>query len=58
VNCFNPFKTTFRQEKNNNTVRTNYNEPNKVTLVGWVDKALDWALSKRNIKIGFQVTRI
>jgi len=39
-------------------VRTNYNEPNKVTLVGWVNKALDLALSKRNIKSGFQVTRI
>ncbi len=39
-------------------VRINYNEPNKVTLVGWVNKALDLALSKRNIKNGFQVTRI
>ncbi len=38
-------------------VRNNYNEPNKVTLAGWVDKALDLALSKRNIKNGFQVTR-
>ncbi len=34
------------------------NKPNKVTLAGWVYKALDLALSKRNIKNGFQVTRI
>ncbi len=39
-------------------VRNNDNELNKVTLVAWVDKALDVALSKRNIKSEFQVTRI
>jgi hypothetical protein len=39
-------------------VRINYNELDKVTFVAWVDKALDAALSKRNIKNGFQVTRI
>ncbi len=39
-------------------VRNIYNEPNKVTLVRWVDKALDLALSKKNIKNGFQVTKI
>jgi hypothetical protein len=39
-------------------VRNNYNKPNKVTLAAWVDKALDVTLSKRNIKSGFQVTRI
>jgi hypothetical protein len=37
-------------------VRNNYNELNKVTLVAWVDKALDVVLSKRNIKTRFQVT--
>jgi hypothetical protein len=37
-------------------VKNNYNELNKVTLVAWVDKALDVALSKKNIKSGFQVT--
>ncbi len=39
-------------------VRNYYNEPNKVTFVGWVDKALDLALSKKNIQNGFQITRI
>ncbi len=39
-------------------VKNDCNEPNKVTFVGWVDEALDMALSKRNIKNGFQVTRI
>jgi hypothetical protein len=34
-------------------VRNNDNELNKVTLVAWVDKALDVALSKRNIKSEF-----
>jgi hypothetical protein len=47
VSCFKPFKTTFRKEKDNNMVRNYYNEPNKVTLVGWVDKTLDLALSKK-----------
>jgi hypothetical protein len=32
--------------------------PNKATFVGWVDEALDMALAKRNIKNGFQFTRI
>ncbi len=31
-------------------VRNNYNEPNKATLIAWVDKAFDVALSKRNIQ--------
>jgi hypothetical protein len=36
----------------------NYNELNKAILIAWVNKALDVALSKRNIKSGFQVTWI
>jgi hypothetical protein len=39
-------------------VKNNYNEPDKVTFATWVDKALDVALSKRNIKNGFNVTGI
>ncbi len=39
-------------------VRINYNELDKATLIAWVDKALNIALSKRNIKSEFQVTRI
>jgi hypothetical protein len=39
-------------------VKNNYSEPNKVTLIGWVDKALDLVLCKKNMKNGFQVTRL
>lgn len=39
-------------------VRNNYNEPNKATFASQVDKALNLALSKRNIMNGFQVIRI
>jgi len=36
-------------------VKIYYNEPNKVTLVGWVDKALDLALSKKTSRMGFKL---
>ncbi len=39
-------------------VKNNYNELDKVTFASQVYKALDLALSKRNIKNGFQFTRI
>ncbi len=39
-------------------VKNNYNEPDKAIFTTWVDKALDVALSKRNIKNGFKVTGI
>jgi len=58
VSCFKPFKTTLRKERNNDKVRKNYNQPNKATLASWEDKAFDLALSKKNIKNGFQVTGI
>jgi hypothetical protein len=38
--------------------RNNYSEPNKVRLARWVDKALDQALSKNNIRSRFKVTWI
>jgi hypothetical protein len=53
MNYFIPFKTSFKKRKDNNMVRNNYNEPNKATFATWVDKALDVALSKINIKNGF-----
>ncbi len=34
-------------------VRNNYNALKKATLIKWVDKALNVALCKRNIKNGF-----
>ncbi len=39
-------------------VRRNYVEPNKITLVGWVDKALDLTFTRKNIMSGFKGTRI
>jgi hypothetical protein len=38
-------------------VNNNYKEWNKIAFIHWVDKALDVALSKRNMN-GFKVTRI
>jgi hypothetical protein len=36
----------------------NYIEPNEITLIGWVDQALDKLITKQNIRFGFRVTRI
>jgi hypothetical protein len=33
-------------------------EPNRIVLVGWVDKALNLGMSKQNIKHGFKVIGI
>ncbi len=38
--------------------RSKFNEPDKITLVGWVDKTLDQLLTKHNIKVGFKRIRI
>jgi hypothetical protein len=57
VSCFNPFKTSFKKEIDNNMVKNDYNEPNKATFASYnIDKALDITLSRRKIKNGFQVT--
>jgi hypothetical protein len=55
VTCFKPFKTTFRKERTSTMVKNNYLEPNKATLVAWVDKALQQPLKKENIKLRFKV---
>jgi hypothetical protein len=47
VACFKPFETVFKKEKDITMVRRNYTEPGKITLAGWVDKALDLALTKK-----------
>jgi hypothetical protein len=41
VSCFKPFKIAFRKEGNNAMVKNNHCEPNKCTLVNWVDKSLN-----------------
>jgi hypothetical protein len=58
VNYFRPFKYAFRKERYESMFRNNYKKPDKVTLVGWVDKTLNQSLSKQNIKVGFKTTRI
>jgi len=59
VSYFKPFKTTLNNNNNNNNmVSNNYKEPNKIIFANWVDKALDAALSKTNLKNGFKVIGI
>ncbi len=53
VSYFKSFKKKLKNEKDDTIIKNNQNEPNKTTFVGQVDKALDLALSKRNIKNGF-----
>jgi hypothetical protein len=47
-----------KKERDGIMVRNNYRVPNKVTLARWVDRALDQALSKNNIRSRFKVTWI
>jgi hypothetical protein len=58
VFCFKPFKTTFRKEKNVVMSKSNYMELDKITLIGWVDQALDKSITEQNIKFGFKVIGI
>ncbi len=51
------FQHNIKKFKDGAMVRNNYNELSNVTLVGWVDKALDHSSIKHNIKLGFRVTR-
>ncbi len=54
MSCFEPFKKTFRKEQDNLMVKNNHCELEKCTLVRWVDKALEHAPTKNNIKNGFK----
>jgi hypothetical protein len=58
VFCFKLFKTTFRKEKNVAMSKSNYMELDKITLIGWVDQALDKSITKQNIRFGFKVIGI
>jgi hypothetical protein len=52
VACLKPFKTTFIRERNKIMVTWNYIELDKITLVGWVNKALNQAHKKKyHIKV-------
>jgi hypothetical protein len=39
--CFKPFKTAFIKERYTTIINRNYIEPDKIVLVGWMDKTLD-----------------
>jgi len=56
LNCFKLFHTTFKNESDNAMVRSNDCEPNKCTLVGWVDKALHKILLQKKIMNGLKGT--
>jgi len=58
ISCSKPFKITFRKERDTSMAINGYQEPNKITLVGWVDKTIDQLLTKDNIRLGFRVTNI
>lgn len=38
--------------------RSNHIEPNKMTVIGWVDQTLEQLVTKKNIKFGFKATCI
>jgi hypothetical protein len=44
---FKPFKTNFRKKRNIEMVTRNHIEPNKMTFVGWVNKALNPTLTRK-----------
>jgi hypothetical protein len=53
--CFKPFTTTFKKGKGCNYVpRNNHMEPNNITLVGWVDQALEQSLTKKTSSMGLR----
>jgi hypothetical protein len=47
VACFKPFKIAFKRERDTSMVDRNYIEPDKITLAGWVYKALDQTLIRK-----------
>jgi hypothetical protein len=51
------FQVSFNK-KDGAMVNNNYIALNKTTLIGWVDKALNQSFMKKNITLGFKVTRI
>jgi hypothetical protein len=55
VVCFKPFKITFGKERNTLMVSRNYIEPDKITLVGWVDKAVDQTFTRKKSYQGSKV---
>jgi hypothetical protein len=44
VPCFKPSKTRFKKKRDEYMAKNNYVESNKITIAGWVGKALSQAL--------------
>jgi len=55
VSCFKPFKTLLKKVRDATMSISNHMEPNKITLVGWVDQAI---FTKQNIKFRFRTKGI
>jgi hypothetical protein len=55
VACFKPFNNAFKKERNITMVKRNYTKPHKITLVGWVDKTLNLALTQKKSCQGSKV---
>jgi len=58
VVCFKLFKIIFKRERNTTMFSKNYIELNKITSVGWVDKAFHQAFTRKNIMSRLKNTRI
>jgi hypothetical protein len=57
VICFKPFKIAFRKERDRTMFRRNYTKLYKITLVGWVNKALDLTFTRKKSCQGSKVFR-
>jgi hypothetical protein len=52
VFCFKPFKTTFKKVRDAAMSRSNHTEPDKITLAGWMDQALEQSLTEETSSLG------
>ena len=58
VACFVPFKTAFRKQRNAWTILYKNNKVGKQDLCEWTSKALQLALTEKNMKSRFRRTGI
>ncbi len=49
VFCFKPFKTTFKKVRDAAMFKSNHMEPDKITLVEWMDQALNQSLIEKTL---------
>jgi hypothetical protein len=56
VSCFKPFKIAFRKVRDVAMFKSNHMvEVDKITLVGWVDQALEQSFTKKNLGLGLKI---